>query len=714
MEEVSRRKFLQVAGFLGSGLMLGIKLPGVANARSDDTEFRSLFLVVYPDNRAVFRLSKLEMGQGVGTGFMTIFAEEMGLDPSRVSVEHAPIEAAFGDIMQGVSGGSGSIQGGWTPLRTAAAQARELFLAAAGRKWSVPAGECRLAAGVVTHTPTGRQLTLGQLLTAVNATDAKQQDASLKDAAQYQYVGKPVRKVWGDEIVRGQLIYGMDFKLPGMHYASIERCPFFMGRAASFDASKARLVPGVVDVFKIDRIVGDAFSENNSPSYPYVVPEGIVVVATNSWAALQGRKALEITWEPGDLGRYSLAQELERQIGRAHETDEIVSDQVGDAEAAFAGGASLTHTFNIGFQAHAAMEPLAAVAHCPDDRCEIWIGHQFGKRIAEQASRTFGLAKEKVMVNILPAGGAFGRRWEADFALEAIYVAMKVRKPVKLFWTREDDIVHDYFHPFERHKHEVAIGAAGQIAAWRCKINTCDNMPGGFWNPYFAHVPHRKVGLSVLDSPLQVGAWRSVAHHRHVFSLESFVDRIARQQQKDPLQFRIAMLEDSVGHHHDKQAISRIINLLKYVAENGYWAGKPGQGIAVAQLRGSCVTVADVELKDQVWKINKITAFVDCGLAVNPSQVTAQIEGGIVWGLQAILHGGVQVHGGRVVQSNFHDYQMVRINDIPLIDVKLITSGHDVPLGVGELGVPGVAPAVANAILSLTNEAPSSIPFDPA
>lgn len=710
MKNISRREFLQIAGLSGGGLLVKINFPlEMSHFRTE--VFHSLLLTIHPDDTIKFRLPKLEMGQGVATGFCAIFAEEMGLDFYHVKVEQAPLDSGFDDILQGVSGGSGSVQGAWKPLRQAAAQLRTLFVEAAARQWKVERDECEIAQSLVVHFPSGRKWSLGSLVAGVNAIRDLQLPVSVKDAAKYRFIGKAVPKIWVNEIVRGKLNYSMDFSMPDMLFASIERCPFFMGRVAIFDDTKARKINGVVDVFKIDRIIGDAYSENNSPSYRYVVQEGIVVVGTSSWATIQGRKALEISWEPGEFGSYSLPESMESDIRQIGERNDVISVQSGDLGKLFESGDILSRTYEIGFQAHASMEPLAAVANCSEDRCEIWTGHQFGKRIVEQASRLFGFAAEKITVNILPAGGAFGRRWEADFAIEAIFASMKIRRPVKLFWTREDEIAHDYFHPFERHKHDIAFDAHGQAVAWKCRIHSCDNMPGGFWNPYFAHIANQTVTLASLNSPLQIGAWRSVAHHRHVFSLECVMDEMARYVGKDPLHYRIEMLEKSLPIHRDKQAIARIIRLLKVVAESGYWNGMKGQGIAVTQLRGSCVILADVEITDNERKIEKLTAFVDCGLIVNPSQVTGQIEGGMIWGLQAALHGGIQIKDGKVVQSNFHDYQLPRINEIPAMEVKLIDGDSDSPLGVGELGVPGVAPAIANAISSLGLKAPSTIPF---
>lgn len=710
MKNINRRDFLQIAGLFSGGLLFKFNLP-LEMSLPDTEVFHSLLLTIHPDNRFEFQLPKLEMGQGVATGFCAIFAEEMGLDFDQIKVHQAPVDSSFDDILQGVSGGSGSLQGAWKPLRQAAAQVRILFLEAAARQWNVNRDECEITQSLLVHIPSGRKSTLGQLIANVNALRDLQLPVAIKDKAKYRLIGQSVPKVWSNEIVRGKLNYSMDFSVPDMLYASIERCPFFMGRVAAFDDTKTRQVSGVLDVFKIDRIVGDAYSENNSPSYRYVVPEGVVVVGTSSWATIQGRKALEISWEPGEFGSYSLPESLEADISEIGERVDLTTVHSGNVDSLFKSGDFMSRTYEIGFQAHASMEPLAAIAHCSGDCCEIWTGHQFGKRIIEQASRLFGFVDKNVTVNILPAGGAFGRRWEADFAIEAIYASIKVRRPVKLFWTREDEIAHDYFHPFERHKHEIAFDAKGQVAAWKCRVHSCDNMPGGFWNPYFAHIDNQTVTLASLNSPLQIGAWRSVAHHRHVFSLECLMDEIARYQKKDPIRYRIEMLEKSLPMHRDKEAITRIIHLLNVVLESGYWEGRKGQGVALTHLRGSCVVLAEVEIENTERKIKKLSAFVDCGLVINPSQVKGQIEGGMIWGLQAALHGGVKIKDGKVVQSNFHDYKVPRINEIPALEVKLIASDGDSPLGVGELGVPGVAPAIANAILSFGIRAPSTIPF---
>lgn len=709
MEGVSKREFLRITSTFCGGLLLSFDFSlAVAGEKAQKMPppWQSLFLTVHPDNSVILKVPKFEMGQGVSTGFAMVFADEMGLDLHLLRVEHAAIDGQFGDTFQGVSGGSGSIQDCWSMLREVAAKSRELFVLAASEKWQVPRATCQINRSFVYRTGSSDKLSLGELLPLV-AGMKEPSEVALKDTREFQYIGKPLPKIWGTDIVQGKMKFGIDVVVPGMVHASIERCPFFQGKIKSYDDSKARKIPGVIDIFKIEGIWADAYSENISPPYQYSVAEGVVVVAQSTWTAIKARKELDIEWERGRYGAVNTPASLHNQILVKKKEAPLA---LGKASQETGNLMTISESYVVDYQAHALMEPLNAVASCQGVRCEIWIGHQFGKRVREQASKILGFESRNVEVHIVASGGAFGRRWEADFALEAIFVSKRMQRPVKLQWTREDEIRFDYYHAFEQHDHEVTVRRSGEVVSWICKQYTCDNMPGGFANYYFHHLKEKKVDVVPLDAPLQAGSWRSVATHRKTFSLECLIDSMASSLKKSPLEYRLELLDSVPAGDQISVICKRIRNLLLFVKDKFPGISKKGLGIAVTQLRGYCVTVAEIEEVRDGFNVKKIAAFVDCGLVVNPSQVRGQIEGGIIWGLQAVCHGGITLSQGKVAQSNFHDYQMIRMAEVPEIEIHLMP-GDGAPLGVGELGVPGVAPAISNAVLSLTGQNRKSIPF---
>lgn len=730
---LNRRRFLSIAA-QGSGLLtLSVCLPaGVrAMAKPDDTgpdSFQSLFVSIHANNHIVFNLSKQEMGQGITTGYAMIFADELGADLEHMEVVNADYSKSFSLAMQGITGGSSSIPIAWQPLREIAAEVRMRLINAAGRYWKEsPAGYTTQYSYVI-DVAGNRRVAFGTLIPLVSGEEKVV--PRLRDTAEFRYIGKAMPNIRTAAVTTGRLRYGMDIMLPEMLYASIERCPVYLGKAASIDDSEARKISGVVDVYHIKGFLGDAVSEGMSPSYAYTVQDGVAVIASNSWAALQGRKTLKIQWDGGthdNASDASIAQSLtkaEAETGR-HLLGELVSDDGSHQpllrDQARSGTSSIRTRYDVAFQAHALMEPLNTVCHVTDKSCEVWSGHQFPRRIVEQLSPLLSLSPEQITVHVLPSGGGFGRRWEADFAVEAALLSKHMRRPVKCQWTREDEIRHDYYHAYERHLEEVTTDNTGNVVSWHGKrITFASVWNDDTWNPYADSVASRSLSLVELESPVQTGPWRSVSPHRNTFSRECTVDRIAKALGKDPLAFRLAWLRKDpipLANEKDPQAwIQRsreqrapLIRVLEEAKK--YWpTDSKGAGIAITTMSSTCAHIAHVELINDRPKLNAVDVIVYCGTVINPSLVKGQFEGSVIWALQAVLYGGVHLKDGRVVQSNFHDYKMVRMPEAPEIRVHIIES-NDAPLGTGEPGVPPLAPAMANAIYSLSGKQPTSIPF---
>lgn len=734
MNHINRRKFLSMAT-QGSGLLaISLWLPAEAAAgrrtvnddgvvdglkpeTASERNFQSLYVTIHSDNRISFNLSKQEMGQGIATGYAMIFADELGADLESMEVISADYNPEYTVSMQGITGGSASVSTAWQPLREAAAEIRHRLIAAAGRFWNEsPEGYTTTESHVL--RPEGDRVAFGSLIPHIRVDD--QVTPHLRPASEYKYVGRSLPNIRTREITSGRLKYGIDTRLPDMLYASIERCPVFLGKLAKVDDSAAWGVSGVVEVIKMEGFRRDAASPNLSPSCLYTIQEGVAVVATNSWAAMQGRKSLKLEWA---YGKHKGASDrtVADKLSAAASMEGRTLLQSGRPYSAQPGDRQLKMSYEITFQAHALMEPLNTVCHVTDAGCEVWSGHQFAQRIVEQLSPLLQLPPEKIIVHVLPSGGGSGRRWEADFVVEAALISKRLKKPVKLTWSREDEIRHDYYHACERHLDDVVIDAAGKVTSWHSKRLTFNNaFLDDSWNPYMNGVPSHSLSIVELEAPVQVGPWRSVNPHRNTFSRECTVDRIAHALGKDPLELRLQWLREEpvppAGEADPEAWLTEarnqrapLIRVLEYAKR--FWPAAQGAGIAITKMGSTCAHIAHVEMIKGTPKLKKVDVVVYCGRAINPSLVKGQFEGALIWGLQAVLYGGVHLRDGRVVQSNFHDYKMVRMPEVPEINIHLIES-DDPPLGTGEPGVPSLAPAMANAIYSLTGRQPTNIPFN--
>jgi len=712
----SRRQFLKASAAAGAGLVIGFtfaggnKIAAAAQAEGEGTFTPNAFLRIAPDSTVTVLVKHIEFGQGTFTGLATLAAEELDADWSQVRAEHAPADAALYNNLhwgpvQG-TGGSSSIANSYEQMRRAGATARALLVAAAADLWGVPAGEIAVTKGVVAHASSGRTASFGELVERA-ATLAVPVEVALKDPKDFTLIGTVVPRLDSRAKSRGEALYTLDKSLPGMLTAVIARPPVFGATLKSFDDSAAREIKGVVDVVQ--------------------VPQGVAVLGRGFWPAKSGRDALEIEWDES-TGETRGSAEIMAEYKKLAEGPGDIARQEGDAEAALAGAAKVLEAdYEFPFLAHAPMEPLDCVVQLGDGVCDVWAGSQIPTVDQGAAAAILGLESAQVRIHTQLAGGSFGRRAtpQADMVSEAASVAKAIggRAPVRVVWTREDDIQGGRYRPMYFHRLRAGLDDEGRLIAWQHRIvgqsiirgtpfagaliqNGVDqtSVEGANTLPY--HVPDITVDLHTTDVGVPVLWWRAVGSTHTAYSTEAFIDELAEAAGKDPVDFRLELLKDHPRH----------AGVLKLAAEKAGWGSAPpagrARGIAVHESFNTFVAeVAEVSITDDgTIKVEKVVCAVDCGVAVNPDQVKAQMEGGIGYGLGAVLHNALTLEGGRVEQSNFHDYEPLRINEMPEVEVHVVPSA-EAPTGVGEPGVPPIGPAVANAVYKATGRRIRALPF---
>jgi isoquinoline 1-oxidoreductase beta subunit len=703
--QVSRREFFQTAGVAGAGLVIGFYLPtrrGIAAPAAAGPFAPNAWLRIDPDESVLVMVDRSEMGQGVATALPMLLAEELEADWSKITIEFAPADKAYINPMFGMqgTGGSTSVRAAWIPLRQAGAAARDMLVSAAAQIWGVDKSECRAAQGAVVHTPSKRRLTYGRLVEQASVLPVPH-DVPLKDPKDWKIVGTRVRRLDTPLKVDGSAQFGIDVKVPGMLVAVIARCPVFGGKAASFDATQAKAVPGVRHVVQIST--------------------GVAVVADGYWPANKGRGALEITWDEGPNAGVSSAS-IARLFAQRAEQPGAVARHDGDPEPAVAGAASkLDAVYEAPFLAHATMEPMNCTAHVRADGVDIWAPTQFQTGVQQLGAGIGGVPPDKVRVHTTYLGGGFGRRFELDFITEALECSKAVGAPVKVIWSREDDIGHAQYRPACYHRLQAGLDPSGQPVAWSHRLvapsimarlfpqtvkNGLDEeaVEGGVGMPYT--IPNVHVDYVLTDTGIPVGFWRSVNNSFNAFAVESFIDELAHAAKQDPYEYRRALLGKAPRH----------LGVLNLAASKAGWgtalpAGR-ARGIAVYKSFESYVAqVVEVSVApDGRARVHRVVCAVDCGPVVNPGIVEAQMGSGIVFGLTAALYGEITIDRGRVQQSNFHDYPMVRIAEMPKIEVYIVPS-TDSQGGVGEPGTPPIAPAVCNAIFAATGKRIRKLPI---
>jgi len=699
---LSRRDFLARSAAAGS-LMLAVDLPATFRPRpampnAAPAFAPNVFVELDADGTTTIWVSKSEMGQGVRTALPMIVADELEADWSKVQVRQADADPKYGD--QG-TGGSMTVSDMWKPLRKAGAQAREMLVATAAERWGVPAAECRAERGAVLHTASGRRVGYGDL-----ATDAAKRpvpaEPRLKPQSEYKLIGTSVPNLDTPGRVTGKTMYGIDTRLPGMRFAMIARCPVIGGSMKGYDAAPARAIAGVRDVVE--------------------VPNGVAVIADTTWAAMQGRKALECHWDEGAQTRLN-SDGISRMLhDRALQAGALARND-GDVPGALAGAAkTLDVSYEVPFLAHAPMEPMNCTALVTSDRCEVWAPNQWPGWARDEVATAIGMPADKVTLHVTMMGGGFGRRLLPDYVVEAAQVAKAVPgTPVQLLWSREDDMQHGWFRPASVHRLQGGLDKLGRPVALLHRVVapsiTEQRWPGTVQNgldndtvegakDVAYAIPNLRVEYGMLQTAVPSGWWRAVYTTQTVFASECFIDELAQLAGKDPVLFRRALLKAAPRH----------LAVLDLAAKESGW-GSPlpagrARGIALNRFWTDTIVaeVAEVSIEEGKVRVHRVTCAVDCGLTVNPDGVKAQIEGGVMFGLTAALHGAITVEGGRIQQSNFHDYKVMRMPEAPVIDIHLVSSG-DGPKGVGEPGVPPIAPAVANAVSKLTGQRVRKLPI---
>ena len=698
VRKVNRRSFLKTGIGTAAGLTLSFALPENARLKAQGGAGSKGFALngfihIGSDDLVTMVLPKSEMGQGPMTSLAQILADELDCDWAKVRTEFAPVDPKLYGPMQGTFG-SMSIRTEWDPMRKAGATARAMLVDTAARKWGVDKSQCRTENGSVV-SPNNQRMTFGAL-----AEDAAKLPApngiAPKNPAQFKLIGKSVKRLDTRLKVNGTATFGIDAKVPGMQYAVLARCPVFGGKVASFDATKAKAVPGVKQVVEISR--------------------GVAVVADNTWNAMEGRRALQIQWDEGALANLDSAG-IRKMMQEQAEKPGAVARKEGNGSAALPGAAKkLEAVYEAAYMSHAPMEPMNCTADVRADGCDVWAATQIQTAAQQTAMQITKLPAEKVNIHTLFLGGGFGRRGGADFIGEAVEISKAVGTPVKLTWSREDDMTHDLYRPASYTRFAGGLDADGWPAVWTTSI-ACPSFAGMRNGIDFAAVqgiddiayaiPHIQVEYNKADPGIPTTFWRSVGYSQNTFFTESFLDELAAAGGKDPLELRRRLLAKN----------PRMLAVVELAAEKAGW-GKPlpaghGRGIAVTNNIGSFnAQVAEVSITQGKLRVHRMVCAVDCGHVVNPAIVEAQIQSGIVYGLSAALKNGITIKNGRVEQQNFHQYEVLRIDEMPVVEVHIVMN-QNAPGGIGEASTPTTAPAVANAVFAITGKRLRRLPIRP-
>jgi len=700
--ETSRRDFLKTSA-VASGLLLGVSLPGLRNAQAAGTlHTPNAWVHIADDNSITLISARSEMGQGVYTALPMLLAEELGVDLSSIKVAMAPPNAkAYGNALLGgtqLTGGSSSVRDGWDRLRIAGAQVREMLASAAAARWKVSRDQVQPGKGFVTG-PAGRKATFGELAAAA-ATMPVPEKPPLKDPKDFRLVGKRTRRLDTPAKVNGTARFGVDVKLPGMLYAALEQCPVIGGKVKRVDSAKAKAMPGVVDVVQI--------------------PDGVAVVADSWWRANIARKALVIEWDEGAGAALDHNTMLAGTRDALSSGTPILTKALGDADALIAASSRVVRAEYVSqLLSHAPMEPMNFTAHYDNGRVHLIGPTQWQDASQGAVAAAVGVKPENVTLETTFLGGAFGRRIDSDFVIQAAQISKAVGKPVKLLWSREDDMTHDFYRPQAVHSMAAALGADGKPTAMTFRMASQSIGLRQFGVPVQAQdptmieaalapyeIPASRHDVVKHDAGLRVGFWRSVSHLLNAFANESFIDELAKAAGQDPYAYRLSLLGNQ----------PRFARVLKLAAEKSGWskrlpAGR-ARGIALMEGYGSYMAqVAEVSLDDQgAVKVHRVTVAADVGRMVNPDTVEAQIQSSVIFGMGAALMQEITLDKGRVEQTNFHQFPLVRMNEVPAIDIVLVQSA-DAPGGIGEPATAVIVPAIANAVAALTSKRVRKLPL---
>ncbi len=707
---ISRRGFLQASAAAGGGLILSLRLPfggGGAEAAGADLFVPNAFVRIDRDGQVVLTMPYVEMGQGTYTSIPMLIAEELEVGLDQVRLEHAPPnEKLYTNPLLGVqaTGNSNAMRGAWQPMREAGATARAMLVAAAAKRWSVDPESCRAQNGEVLHSPTGRRIKYGEV-----AADAARmtvpQGVALKQPKDFKLIGTPAKRLDAPAKVNGSAVYGIDVRLPGMKFATLAQSPVFGGRVKSVNDTAAKAVKGVRQIVRLD--------------------DAVAVVADHMGAAKKGLAALVIEWDDGAHAKLD-TNEIVGELEKATLGSGAVAQNIGDVGKAMAGASTRVEaSYQVPFLAHATMEPMNCTVHVRGDACEVWVGNQAIARAQQAAAKAAGLPVDKVVLHNHLIGGGFGRRLEADGVARAVEIAKQVDAPVKVVWTREEDIQHDMYRPYWLDRLSAGLDPQGKPIAWSNRFAGSSViarwLPPGFANgldpdstegaiDLVYDLPNIHVEYVRVEPPgIPTAFWRSVGPSHNVFVTEGFMDELAAAAKQDPVAYRRALLGKS----------PRAKAVLDLAAEKSGW-GQPlptrvGRGVALQFVFASYMAhVAEVEVaQNGAVRVRRVVCAVDCGTVVNPDTVRAQIQSAIVFGITAALYGEITLKNGRVEQANFDTYQVLRMNEAPAIDIHIVQNDEP-PGGMGEAGTSLIVPAVANAVFAATGKRLRKMPVDTA
>lgn len=707
LDNPSRRTFLKVTALAAGGFAIGLNLPGRLDAAASEEVFTPNAWVQIDADGVTILVGQSEMGQGVLTSLPMLVAEELEVELDQVRIAQAPADKAYGNpgfFGLQVTGGSTSVASTWQPLRRAGATAREMLIAAAAQQWGVDAAACHAAKGVVVHSASGRSAPYSELAGAAAALPVPEH-APLKDAKDFRLIGKPLKRLDTPAKVNGSAEFAIDVRVPGMLIAMVRRCPVHGGTVRSFVPDAALAIAGVRHVLPIE--------------------SGIAVVATDTWSAKRGVDALNVEWDEGPNAEVGSAEIEARFAAAAELGPALVAEEAGDIEAALGAAArTVEAAYQVPFLAHAPMEPMSCTADVRADSCELWVPTQAQTLTQGVAASIAGLGPSKVRVHTTLIGGSFGRRLEIDFVTEAVQLSRALGVPIKVVWSREDDICHGTFRPGVYSRLSAGLDEAGDPVGWTHRLvgpsilkryfpfavpdGVVDftSVDGAVGRAYA--IANRRIDYVEVDTPLTAGFWRSVGNSHTAFAMEAFVDELAAAAGRDAYEFRRRMLAEKPRHRA----------VLDLAAARAGWDEDlpPGRhrGIAFHESMGSIVAqVAEISVApDEEVRVHRVVCAIDCGTVVNPDTVVAQVEGSIVYGLTAALFGQITLKDGRVQQSNFHDYPMLRMHQMPAIDVHIVASTEH-PGGVGEPATPPIAPALVNAYYAATGKRVRRLPIYP-
>jgi CO/xanthine dehydrogenase Mo-binding subunit len=704
MSPLSRREFVGAGVAAGAGLVIGFYLPHRGSAQKDSFS-PNAYLRITPDNKVTIVVARSEMGQGVRTALPMILAEELEADWKQIEIEQAGASTLYGDQ---TTGGSASIRTTWDPMRRAGATAREMLISAAALTWSVSRSSCAAESGHIKHSASGKTLTYGDLVNKA-ATLPIPSDVPLKQSKDYKIVGQRFARVDSPDKVKGEATYGIDFRLPGMKYAVLSRCPVIGGKAASFDDKDSKKIAGVSYVGKIS-------------------DSAVAVVADSVWGAMEGRRVLNVTWDEGpnkDLNTAGIMASLKQAAASKKGVNLYAA-----GEPAKVSGKHVSAEYSLPFMAHAPMEPGNCTAHYQGTKCEMWIPTQVPQDCRDSVATAIGLDSDQVKVNVTLMGGGFGRRLEHDYAVEAALVSKSINAPVKVVWTREDDMRFSTYRPASLHQLSATLDASGipsglthRIIAPSISGQKGQPVPNGVdpdlpdeAGPVYG-IPNYLIESVLVETAVPLGWMRSVYALQAAFALESFIDELAVSAGKDPLKYRLQLLAKDVDlpYFTTTWHTARMRGVLQLAAEKSGWdkplpAGRYRGVACFGCFQSYMAEVVEITMENDQPKVHRVVAVVDCGQVVNPSILEQQIQGGIVYGLGNALRAKITVEKGRIVQGNFDDYAPLRMDETPVVEVYAVPSA-ELPTGIGEPSVPPIAPALCNAMYAATKKRIRALPI---